>query len=215
MRFLPWNASGDGDLLSGTPLEASFVWALSTRAALRGELQLGTKTFTFQCNKIHPGAGARWDNETLRPPSRLFPGTDNSEYDLSLVKDERYANAFFRVEEGAGRKKGAGLPTHPIADAWFKADVDGDDALVLLDFAGGGAKDVSRKFKKARNWRAAEQKTVWERDQLMLYVVILAPFADGYLQRDEPNEHVQVVFGKDARLLLGGLDQVSPWFRRR
>ena len=204
------NADGDVCLLSGSPLEASFVWALSTRAALgldEGSLVFGEKVCVFQCNKLYPTpGGGGWTEGMRRLPSRLFPFTDSSDYDLSSVKDERYANTFFHVEEGAG------LESHPLADAWFRAEIDDIDSLVLLDFAGGGFNSVSDKVENARSWIAAEREKVWTEYTLDLHVVILAPFASGYRQQGAPKDNVEVVLGEDARLLLGGLDQVSRWF---
>lgn len=200
------NADGDVSLLSGSPLEASFVWALSTRAALRGSLVFGKKECVFQCNKLYPGPGGGWKKGMPRLPSRLFPLTDSSDYDLSSVKDERYANAFFHVEEGGD------LESHPLADAWFRAEIGSIDSLVLLDFAGGGFNSVSDKVENARSWIAAEREKVWTEYTLDLHVVILAPFASGYRQQGAPKDNVEVVLGEDARLLLGGLDQVSRWF---
>ena len=204
------NADGDVCLLSGSPLEASFVWALSTRAALgldEGSLVFGEKVCVFQCNKLYPTpGGGGWTEGMRRLPSRLFPLTDSSDYDLSSVKDERYANTFFHVEEGGN------LESHPLADAWFRAEIDDIDSLVLLDFAGGGFNSVSDKVENARNWIAAERDKVWTEYTLDLHVVILAPFASGYRQQGAPKDNVEVVLGEDARLLLGGLDQVSRWF---
>ena len=204
------NADGDVCLLSGSPLEASFVWALSTRAALgldEGSLVFGEKVCVFQCNKLYPTpGGGGWTEGMRRLPSRLFPLTDSSDYDLSSVKDERYANTFFHVEEGGN------LESHPLADAWFRAEIDDIDSLVLLDFAGGGFNSVSDKVENARNWIAAEREKVWTEYTLDLHVVILAPFASGYRQQGAPKDNVEVVLGEDARLLLGGLDQVSRWF---
>ena len=201
------NADGDVCLLSGSPLEASFVWALSTRAALgldEGSLVFGEKVCVFQCNKLYPTpGGGGWTEGMRRLPSRLFPFTDSSDYDLSSVKDERYANTFFHVEEGGN------LESHPLADAWFRAEID---SLVLLDFAGGGFNSVSDKVENARSWIAAEQEKVLTEYDLYLHVVILAPFASGYRQQGAPKDNVEVVLGEDARLLLGGLDQVSRWF---
>ena len=202
------NADGDVCLLSGSPLEASFVWALSTRAALRGSLEFGEKVCVFQCTKLYPTpGGGGWTEGMRRPPSRLFPGKDSSDYDLSSVMDDANANAFFHAEEGAG------LETHPLADAWFRAKINNVDSLVLLDFAGGGFESVSNKDENARSWIAAEREKVWTEYNLDLHVVILAPFAPGYRQQGgEPNDNVEVVLGEDARLLLGGLGQVSRWF---
>ena len=204
------NADGDVCLLSGSPLEASFVWALSTRAALgldEGSLVFGEKVCVFQCNKLYPTpGGGGWTEGMRRLPSRLFPFTDSSDYDLSSVKDERYANTFFHVEEGGN------LESHPLADAWFRAEIDDIDSLVLLDFAGGGFNSVSDKVENARSWIAAEREKVWTEYTLDLHVVILAPFASGYRQQGAPKDNVEVVLGEDARLLLGGLDQVSRWF---
>jgi len=200
------NADGDVCLLSGSPLEASFVWALSTRAALRGSLKFGEKVCVFQCTKLYPTGGGGWTEEMRRPPSRLFPGKNSSDYDLSSVMDDANANAFFHVEEGAG------LESHPLADAWFRAEIDSTDSLVLLDFAGGGFNSVSDKVENARSWIAAEREKVWTEYNLDLHVVILAPFASGYRQQAAPTKNVEVVLGEDARLLLGGLGQVSRWF---
>ena len=183
------------------------MWALSTRAALRGSLVFGEKVCVFQCNKLYPTpGGGGWKKGMRRLPSRLFPLKDSSDYDLSSVKDERYANAFFHVEEGAG------LESHPLADAWFRAEIDDIDSLVLLDFAGGGFESVSNKDENARSWIAAEREKVLTEYNLDLHVVILAPFAPGYRQQGAPKDNVEVVLGEDARLLLGGLDQVSRWF---
>jgi len=64
-------------------------------------------------------------------------------------------NAFFHVEEGGD------LESHPLADAWFRAEIDSIDSLVLLDFAGGGFNSVSDKVENARSWIAAEREKVW------------------------------------------------------
>jgi hypothetical protein len=162
----------------------------------------------FQCTKLYPTpGGGGWTEGMRRPPSRLFPGKDSSDYDLSSVMDDANANAFFHAEEGAG------LETHPLADAWFRAKINNVDSLVLLDFAGGGFESVSNKDENARSWIAAEREKVGTEYNLDLHVVILAPFAPGYRQQGgEPNDNVEVVLGEDARLLLGGLGQVSRWF---
>lgn len=200
------NADGDVSLLSGSPLEASFVWALSTRASIFGRLKFGKKVCVFQCTKLYPTpGGGGWTEGMHRPPSRLFPGRNSSDYNLSSVMDDANANAFFHVEEGAG------LESHPLADAWFRAKIKGVDSLVLLDFAGGGFESASDKYENACRWIAAERLKVRTEYKLDLHVVILAPFAPGG-RKLRPNANVEVVLGKDARLLLGGLGQVSRWF---
>jgi len=201
-------AQADADWLAGTPLEASYVWALSTRASVEGELAFGDKSFIFECDSIYPGAGALGELKDIyrtKPFSRLFPGTNNSVYNLSWVEP----GVFYRAEERVH-----GLPPHPLADAWFRCSVDEVPSLVLLDFAGGNEVGVAKKYDKACRWIAAEQPN---NENESLYIVILAPFADETLTEplitEGENTRVQVVYGKEARRLLGGLDQVSRWLK--
>ena len=200
-------AQADVDWLSGTPLEASYVWALSTRASVDGELVFGDTTFTFECDSIYPGAlGVKDRYRTGRVISRLFPGTDKSVYNLSWVEP----GVFYHAEERAH-----GQPTHPLADAWFRCSSVGKvPSLVLLDFAGGTEVGVAGKYDRACRWIAAEQPN---NENESLYIVILAPFADETLTKpmitEGENTRVQVVYSEEARRLLGGLDQVSRWLK--
>ena len=201
-------AQADADWLAGTPLEASYVWALSTRASVEGELAFGDETFIFECDSIYPGAGALGELKDIyrtERVSRLFPDTDNSVYNLSWVKDRVFYHAEERVH---------GLPPHPLADAWFRCSNQGRPSLVLLDFAGGTEVGVAEKHDKACRWIAAEQPN---NENESLYIVILAPFADETLTKpmitEGENTRVQVVYSEEARRLLGGLDQVSRWLK--
>ena len=195
----------DVDWLSGTPLEAAYVWALSTRASVHGNLEFGKMQCEFQCDSIYPGVlGEVKDKYRTGRVSRLFPDTDNSDYDLSWVKP----CVFYHAEE-----RTHGQPTHPLADAWFRCSVYGKPSLVLLDFAGGTEVGVAEKYDRACRWIAAEQP---KNENESLYVVILAPFADETLTKamiTEDEIGVQVVHSEEARRLLGGLDQVSRWLR--
>jgi hypothetical protein len=208
-------AQADVDWLAGTPLEAAYVWALSTRASVDRELVFGDTTFKlkcdsiYQCDSIYPGAlGRKARSRKERVISRLFPGTDKSVYNLGWVEP----GVFYHAEERAH-----GQPPHPLADAWFRCSVDGEPSLVLLDFAGGTEVGVAEKYDKACRWIAAEQP---KNENESLYVVILAPFADETVtkamikkQKTEDEIDVQVVYSEEARQLLGGLDQVSRWLR--
>ena len=151
--------------------------------------------------------------------SRIFATTDPTAWeDLDktvLPGVMYYANEPKREEDGC-------KCTHPRADMWFRAD---GNHVVLIDITGGSAALVKTKREKFRATLVDMQKgqdAKREKGETAVTVhgVILAPAAcnqkgptststkvrvDGHTG---PPSTITIVCGRDARELLGGLDQV-------
>ena len=105
--------------------------------------------------------------------------------------------------------EGSKVGTHPRADLWFKTE---DNELVLID-VGGSANGKSCMDKiNSMCWTVGNETERTDFEKLSLSklrgVVLLPNFEGGVgaLPSD-----LEVVFGKDARRLLGGLSQLLTW----
>lgn len=175
------------DYLSSTPLEAAYIWTLSTKSALEGSLQFYKSCFTIKCDEL------------VR--ARLFPGDDSSgTINTNFLRE----NILYFAEERNGR------PTHPLADIFF---ITKQKQLVLVDVAGGDARKVLQKRKNLIAWIAENGGCV---NGLTLHAVVLAPHdvsgqSSSVVVPNTTNSNVEVVRGMDARLFLAGLDQIFEW----
>jgi len=181
------------DMLSGTPLEASFSWVLSCQSAVDGFLQFTADSalFFIQCKSLVPG--------------RLFPkSNDTTKYDFSKLMD----SVMYFVEE-----EDQGQVSHALAEIFFKT---GTNDVVLIDIYGGHSDgSVNDKAEKLQRWISREQPkqapAPWK-----LHGVVLAPCArtQGTIAGTPP-PNVIIARGTTARSLLGGLAQVCRWLDSR
>ena len=176
------------DYLSSTPLEAAHIWTLATRSATVGALNFYMDEFTFQCSEL--------------APARLFPGDDSSICDTAFLRQD----VLYYADERNGK------PTHPLADIFF---ITRKQQLVLVDVAGGDDNKVMQKRKNLLAWIEACGGCI---NGYTLHGVVLAPndiTGKPSSQTRVPNTNessaVEVVRGRDARRLLGGLDQIFVW----
>jgi hypothetical protein len=109
---------------------------------------------------------------------------------------------YYADEKGPEKK-----PNHPLADIFFRTH---KGELVLIDVAGSAeAKEVKKKGTALANWISKHQKRFADATPpSTLHGVVLALGIEG---PSILKDNVQVVRGKDARLLLGGLRQVFRW----
>jgi hypothetical protein len=183
-RALFLNVIASGGLLSQTPLEAAFAWTLSCRAAVDGKLQFSRHaTFPIRCGHVLS--------------RRFFPKVDTTDYNLAAVLPE----TIYYVQ---GVEAVDGLPTHPLADIFFRTS---DDDVVLVDVTGGSKVEVKKKQTRLASWIAREQPKAPAKTTL--YGVVLASLVEG---DSNASNNVHVVRSRDARQLLGGLSQVFRWF---
>jgi hypothetical protein len=194
------------DCLSDTPLEAAYTWVLSSCSALTGNLTFAHKAFKFSAN--HSLA------------SRIFPGTDNTEYDKTFTDIK--PDILYYAREGFG------YPSHPLADIFF---VTALKELVLVDVTGGNNSSVKVKSDRMNQWINSQQKDIHDHE---VHGIILAPLASGnshgsgveVLCGKDAQKHlgplasgnshgsrVDVLCDKDAQEHLGGLAQVLRWFK--
>ena len=131
--------------LSSTPLEAAYLWTLSTKSALDGSLQFYSSYFTIKCDEL------------VR--ARLFPGEDSGTINTNFLRE----NILYYAEERDGK------PTHPLADIFF---ITKQQQLVLVDVAGGDVRKVLQKSKNLMAWIAENGGCV---NGLTLHAVVLAP----------------------------------------
>eukprot|EP01042_Synura_sphagnicola_P002626 gene2626-3176_t len=97
---------------------------------------------------------------------------------------------------------------HPLADFFFVSD---NKELVLVDISEGRGKMVRRKEKNLTKWIAQETQNITDNYGLTVHGVVIAPLDYTSESSDGEDTHVQVVRGRDARVLLGGLDQLLWW----
>ena len=82
----------ENDVFSSThPLQAAYVWALATKAAVEKSLQFYGRRFAFMCNEVKT--------------ARLFPGRDSSTCDTAFLKP----GVLYYADERNGK------PAHPLA----------------------------------------------------------------------------------------------------
>lgn len=116
------------DVLAHRPLETAYYWALSTLLA-RGEVVALDNFHRIKCDELLA--------------SRVFPGTDSTQYDKDWATklDPR---TFYFADERNGKL------THPLFDWWFLTD---EANVVLGDVAGGGRRrDVAEKAAALDAW---------------------------------------------------------------
>ena len=176
------------NILDSTPLETAYIWVLSTKSAITGDLTFLYRPFTIKCKQIQ----AR----------RIFPFNDTSVVDTSFLRKNVMYHAL--VERN-------GLDTHPLADLFF---ITGDKELVLVDIAGGGnEQNVQKKMIKLLKWIESNGGCV---DNYILHGVVLAPninhASESRRVQNTLDSVVEVVRGSDARNLLGGLNQIFEWY---
>lgn len=189
------------DMLSGsniydsTPLEAAYIWVLSTTSAISKRLIFFKTSFTIQCRVIKNG--------------RLFPGDSSSVIDTSFLRENVIYHALERV---------GGTCTHPLAVMFF---ISGEKELVLVDIiaAGGNKQIVKTKKKNLLKWIEENGGYI---HGYSLHGVVLAPniiinnTPSNYTRVPNTRESaLQVVTGQVARALLGGLSQIFQWSRDR
>ena len=181
-----------GDSLSSTPLEAAYVWTLAVRLADHKSIAFNDASFKV---------------EQLVDiiPHRLFPSNQVNKPDIAAIKALRKDVLYYAAEKG-------GLSdhhdTHPRADIWFRTT---SDQVVLIDISGG--QNADNHAIKVQNLQGLtdEWNSKPEFEGLTFVGVVLAPSMPGPSAGAAPGE-VQQVVGRDARELLGGLDQVFRWF---
>ncbi len=176
------------DYLSSTPLVAAYIWTLSTRSAIVGCLGFYENEFTIQCSQLEP--------------ARLFPGDDSSICDTSFLRQD----VLYYADERNGK------PTHPLADIFFITD---EQQLVLVDVAGGDDNKVMQKRNNLLAWIEACGGCI---NGYTLHGVVLVPndiTGKSSCKTRVPNTNgssaVEVVRGRDARRLFGGLNQIFVW----
>ncbi len=176
------------DYLSSTPLEAAYIWTLATRSAIVGRLNFYEDEFTIKCSQL--------------APARLFPGDDSSICDTAFLRQD----VLYYADERNGK------PTHPLADIFF---ITRKQQLVLVDVAGGDDNKVMQKRKNLLAWIEACGGCI---NGYTLHGVVLAPnditgktSSKTRVPNTNESSAVEVVRGRDARRLLGGLDQIFVW----
>jgi hypothetical protein len=98
--------------------------------------------------------------------------------------------------------------THPRADIWFRTT---DDEVVLIDIFGGQSpENFADKVQNLQDLTDDWNRKL-EFKGLTFFGVVLAPSMPGP-SKGTSLDKVQQVLGRDARNLLGGLDQVFRWF---
>jgi hypothetical protein len=188
-----------GDSLSSTPLEAAYVWTLAVRLATE-------KTVKF-CQ--------RFDNENIVKiaAARLFRSTDPGKPDIAAIKAMHTDTLYYAAEkDGLSEHKN----THPRADIWFRTP---SNQIVLIDvFGGQNATSLAEKVENLQtlinDWNTnplfKKQEYKIDDNEMTFHGVVLAPGMPG--RSTTADGQVHQVLGRDARYLLGGLDQVYRWF---
>ena len=167
---------------------AAYIWTLSTRSAIVGRLNFYEDVFTIQCSQL--------------APARLFPGDDSSICDTAFLRQD----VLYYADERNGK------PTHPLADIFF---ITRKQQLVLVDVAGGDDNKVMQKRKNLLAWIEACGGCI---NGYTLHGVVLAPnditgktSSKTRVPNTNESSAVEVVRGRDARRLFGGLDQIFVW----
>ena len=191
------------DLLSCTPLEYAYFWALACQSAVTGSIAFGPPELRFkiQCKE-------------LVPAGRLFQGASNKLHKHFLKQVRK--NVMYYDDQPRDHHRvtsGANVTTsntsHPQADLFFVTD---SNQLVLIDITGGIKDTVEEKLCKKTHWFQANngKKLSLQNGECIneIRCVILAPNIDTEF---EQTKGVNVVCGNDARRALGGLAQILPW----
>jgi hypothetical protein len=193
----------DPDLLSGTPLEYAYFWALACQSAVRGSIRFGRgpeQSFAIQCKELVPG--------------RLFEETSNKLHKNSLKHVRKSVIYYAGEPRDHDRVTSVANTTtsktfHPEADLFFVTD---SNQLVLIDITGGIKDTVKKKLCKKTKWLQANgrKKISLQNGECIneIRCIILAPNVDSKFER---TKGVDVVCGNNARRALGGLAQILPW----
>jgi hypothetical protein len=174
------------DLLISAPLEEAYLWVLACRAALNGRLSFNRSPFSVKCTAIKRG--------------RIFPGTNPNELnDVSKLESDVMYFADEPVRHGRCKL------THPRADMFFRSS-DGRD-VVLMDVTGGrgGSTEKANKLMSTISKMQVEQA----KNGITVHGVVFAP-ADTNASTEIEDGHSMVIIvrGREARDMLGGLDQL-------
>ena len=165
------------DYLSNTPLEAAYSWVLSCKSYMSKDIILGATQFRIHCDNLLP--------------KRIFPGSDDSKYNLD---DLEHNTIYYALERN-------GEPTHPLCDIFFRTQ---NDEVVLLDVTGGSQNLACKKMDKLNEW-IKRNVTPFK-----LHGFIVAPLCTG-----ETISHGRVKILRDEAVMhLGGLAQVLKWYRQ-
>eukprot|EP01035_Chromulina_nebulosa_P023356 gene23356-30266_t len=176
------------DIIDSTPLETAYMWVLSTKSAIAGDLTFLFRPFTFKCKQIQ----AR----------RLFPINNTSIVDTSILRE----NVLYHAME----RNGLGTH-HPLADLFF---ITGNKELVLVDISAGNELNVQMKMMNMLKWIEGNGGLA---NSYNFCGVIVAPNINHHASESRRvmntlDSVVEVVRGSDARNLLGGLNQIFEWY---
>lgn len=128
-------------------------------------------------------------------PGRVFIGT-NTSLDAKLVAALMPGVLYYADEDR--------LVKHPRADMFFVTE-----GFLYLIEVGGGC-NIRGATEKTKNLRKTVQQA--EADGIKTRAVVLLPNVDCPIKGIQQDSGVQVVIGRGARLLLGGLAQLLPWY---
>jgi hypothetical protein len=212
-RFEPYNTGRDlfrnvlhntADLLSDTPLEYAYFWALACKSAVDEFIFFNSNLrFKIKCEELVKG--------------RLFEGESTALDKDRLAKLKKnviyYADEPKKHEKGSVKSDEGKKYSHPIADLFFVTE---KNELVLVDITGGNKDVVERKLTKKAEWLEANnqsgEKLILQDGKSITEIkcIILAPNFDGKVE-DKIEEGVELVCGEDAIALLGGLGQIFTW----
>uniref|UniRef100_A0A0G4I0S5 Uncharacterized protein n=1 Tax=Chromera velia CCMP2878 TaxID=1169474 RepID=A0A0G4I0S5_9ALVE len=186
-------------LLAGTPLERSYLWALSTESALYGGLLFGAINCPFKCTDIKKG--------------RIFPGQNQTNFDtITDVSQLETDIMFFADEEKDGKPF-----SHPRCDMWFRTS-DGE-MVVLIEITDAHGKKVKEKAERLGEVVRGIQVEQKEKESgVRIRGVVLAPSdSEGASYESSAHEvqesEVAILRTDRARKLLGGLDHVFQYVK--
>eukprot|EP01042_Synura_sphagnicola_P000934 gene934-1049_t len=165
------------------PLEASYVWTLSCFAEVNGFIQFfdASPRFVIKCISLS------------------YVGSDSEEVLTGGLK-----NGAMHYPSMYGKKVET---VHPMFDLYFKSD---DSQLVFLSITGSGPLRTEKKREELSNWIERQGRN-FDHCSGGVYGVVLAPQDTSAESVYDGEKRMMVVRGKDARALLGGLNQVYWW----
>jgi len=196
------------DLPSSTPLEEAYLWVLACRLAVCTKVAFHQVVFNAKCTGIQ--AGRIYLTQSQAPGRNQMINLHELEVDVLY-----YAN-----EPG----RGPCMYTHPLADMWFRT-TNGKD-VVLIDITGGNKAGVRTKKENFRTHiprlqqaqQGHEKATPTPEKAITVHGVILAPACTAESSQVDlcPAGSIVInklmtVCNKEARNLLGGLDQIFKY----
>ncbi len=198
--FLKALISEDRDLLSSTPLEYAYFWALATESAVKGSIRF-RPGLTFKinctnlvCDRLLKGTDTKMDKNFLKHMEK------NVFYYADETRDHNHVN----VEDGK---------RNPMADLFFVSE---RNELVLIDVTGGTHHAVLEKLAQKAEWlkfnglKQNKAKLSLKGGHCITDIrcIILAP---NLYEKLKAEDGVDLVYGNDAISLLGGLGQILRW----